>query len=47
MLSYLLVYTTSLILISADIKTYERKKITGTVTKNTPVSEARFTKACH
>lgn len=45
MLSYLLVYTMSLILISTDIKRYEKEKITGTVIKSTMVSQACFTKA--
>lgn len=48
MLSDLLVFTISLILISTDIKRYEEKKKqnqkTGTVIQKTMVSQAYFTK---
>lgn len=42
--NYLLVYTMSLILISTDIKRYEKQKVTGTIIKNSMVSQACFTK---
>lgn len=37
MLSYLLVYTVSLILIPTDIGRYAKQKVTGAVIKNTGI----------
>lgn len=45
MLSYLLVFTMSVILISTEMKRYElKKKKTGTIIQKTVVSQACFTK---